>query len=786
MARALGRPRAELSVTGVLDLFEEHFYVGEITAEGRYVSLAASPTIARIFGGPVPSGAEPGALWESIVHADDWADYLRFNRRLLEGASSETSYRVTGLDGVTRLIRDRARAVRRTDDSVLVQGLISDISGRAEADARAAEAADRFTSLLDVVGEHVYLAVVHTDGSVEEVFQGPGADRLLGGADPDPEMVNWDAAIHPDDRSAYAAFNRELGAGRESNVEYRLIGADGVTRWVHDRAATRRRRDGTVEISGIVSDVTEQRRMRAELAAAHAAVSRVVEAMDDHLYTLRVLPDGGCTAAYRGPHREALVGGPLPGGADDDRLWASLLHPDDRARWEMALRRLPNGEPIELEYRVVGVDGVERIMLDRLRPRREPDGTLYFDGVTRDITERRRLEDELRRSMADMAQAHRELDAAHRAAELQARTDDLTGTYNRRHFSELVKAAAAADVDAGDCALLLLDADHFKQINDTHGHAIGDAVLVELARRLSAELAAGELLARWGGEEFAVLVRHVRSDDDLRRRGERLREIVRTIPMLADRTTIHLTVSIGGARRPPGPVALDAWIESADHALYAAKGRGRDQVCLSGDVRATAERPEDSEAVTLARGMAFAAALRAGESEAHAEAVARLAATVAERLGLPAGMVTRCRLGGWLHDVGKIAIPDAILLKPGPLSDHEWTVMRTHPVHSEAIVQRIANLRDSAAGVRHHHERYDGTGYPDRLIAHDIPIEARIIAAADAYCAIATDRVYSAAKTPQDAAAELQRSAGTHFDPQVVRALLEATGHLEGELSEAA
>jgi diguanylate cyclase (GGDEF)-like protein len=784
--RALGRPQAELSVTGVLDLFEEHFYVGEITAEGRYVSLAASPTIARIFGGPVPSGAEPGALWESIVHADDWPDYLRFNRRLLEGANAETSYRVTGLDGVTRLIRDRARAVRRTDDSVLVQGLISDISGRAEADARAAEAADRFTSLLDVVGEHVYLAVVHTDGSVEEVFQGPGADRLLGGADPDPEMVNWDAAIHRDDRSAYAAFNRELGAGRESNVEYRLIGADGVTRWVHDRAATRRRRDGTVEISGIVSDVTEQRRMRAELAAAHAAVSRVVEAMDDHLYTLRVLPDGGCTAAYRGPHREALVGGPLPGGADDDLLWASLLHPDDRARWEMALRRLPNGEPIELEYRVVGVDDVERIMLDRLRPRREPDGTLYFDGVTRDITERRRLEDELRRSMADMAQAHRELDAAHRAAELQARTDDLTGTYNRRHFSELVTAADTADVDAADCALLLLDADHFKQINDTHGHAIGDAVLVELARRLSAELAAGELLARWGGEEFAVLVRHVPSDDDLRRRGERLREVVRTIPMLADRTTIHLTVSIGGARRPPGPIALDTWIESADHALYAAKGRGRDQVCLSGEVRAAAERPEDSEAVTLARGMAFAAALRAGESEAHAEAVARLAATVAERLGLPAGMVTRCRLGGWLHDVGKIAIPDAILLKPGPLSDHEWTVMRTHPVHSEAIVQRIANLRDSAAGVRHHHERYDGTGYPDRLAAHDIPIEARIVAAADAYCAIATDRVYSAAKTPQDAAAELQRSAGTHFDPQVVRALLEATGYLEGELSEAA
>jgi diguanylate cyclase (GGDEF)-like protein len=783
IGRALGRPEAdaELTIAGVLDLFEEHFYVGEITAEGRYVSLTSSPTVSRIFGGPLPPSAEPGALWESMVHADDWPTYLRFNRRLLEGADGETSYRVTGLDGVTRLIRDRARAVRRTDGRVLVQGLISDISGRAEADARAAEAADRFTSLLDVVGEHVYLAIAHADGRVEEMFQGPGADRLLGGAEPDPEMANWDAAIHPDDRAAYDAFNRELGAGRECDVEYRLIGADGVTRWVHDRAATRRRRDGTIEISGIVSDVTEQRRMRAELAAAHAAVSRVVDAMDDHLYTLRVLPDGGCTAVYRGPHREALVGGSLPGGAEDDELWASLLHPDDRARWETTLRELSAGEPVELEYRVVGIDGVERIMLDRLRPRREPDGTLYYDGITRDVTERRRLEDELRRSMADMAHANRELDAARRATELQARTDDLTGTHNRRHFSELVKAAAAAD-----CALLLLDADHFKHVNDTHGHAIGDAVLVELARRLGGELADGELLARWGGEEFAVLLRQVASDDELRERAERLREAVRTTPILADRTTIHLTVSIGGARRPAGPIALDAWIESADHALYAAKGRGRDRVCLEGDVRATAERPEDSEAVTLARGIAFAAAHRAGEGEAHAAAVASLAATVAQRLGLPAGMVTRCRLGGWLHDVGKVAIPDAIVFKPGPLSEHEWTIMRTHPAHSEEIVRRIASLRDSAPGVRHHHERYDGTGYPDGLAGHEIPIEARIIAAADAYCAMTTDRVYSAARTAEDAAAELQRTAGTHFDPQVVGALLEVIVSGAGRLPEAA
>jgi diguanylate cyclase (GGDEF)-like protein len=771
------------SVAGVLDLFEEHFYVGDITSDGRYVAVAASPMLERLFGAPVPPGAEPGALWESMIHADDWPEYMRFNHRLLRGEDADANYRVTGLDGVMRTFRDRARPVRSADGSVRVHGIISDITMRAEADARAAEAAQRFTSLLDVVGEHVYLAIAHADGRVEELFQGPGADRLLGGAEPDPEMVNWEAAIHPDDRVAYDAFNVELAAGRDSDAEYRLIGADGVTRWVHDRAATRRRRDGTVEISGIVSDVTDQRQLRAELAAAHAAVSRVVEAMDDHLYTLRVLEDGSSTPVYRGPHREVLVGGPLPGGADDDALWASLLHPDDRERWAAALRRLGEGDPIELEYRVTGVDGVERIMHDRLRPRWASDGTLFFDGVTRDVSERRRLEEDLRRSMADMELAHRELDAAHRAAELRARTDELTGTYNRRHFTELV--AAEGNLDATRCALLLLDADHFKQVNDIHGHAAGDAVLVELARRLGAELAPDELLARWGGEEFAVLLRQVESDGELRRRAERLCEAVRATPMLSDGTTIDLTVSIGGARHGAGPIALDSWIESADHALYAAKGRGRDRVCLATEVRALA-RPHDTESVTLARAIAFATALRADESETHAQQVADLASLIAENLGLPAGMVVRCRLGGWLHDVGKVAIPQPILDKPGPLTEDEWAVMRTHPVHSEAIVLRIATLRVSAAAVRHHHERFDGSGYPDGLAGREIPIEARIIAAADAYCAMTADRVYSAPRTAGEAADELRRSTGTHLDPDVVRALLEAIGQAAASLPEAA
>ena len=751
---------SDSNLASILDLFEELVYAGDVTLDGEYVHHSEGPLLERFLGGPAPAAGEVGRLWESRVHADDLDDYEAFYRRLLSGEDAEVTYRLLGLDGVNRVLWDRARPRRKSDGSVSIQGIVSDVTRRVEADARVAEVSERFTRLLDVTGEHVYLALAHPDGRIEELFQGPGADRLLGGATPDPEMENWEAALHPEDRAAYDAFNDALARGEESDVEYRLIGADGITRWVHDRAATRRLGDGTIEVSGIVSDITERRRMRAELDQAHSSLSRVVEAMDGHLYTLQVDPDGGVETVYRGPNREVLFGGPLPGGGEDDRAWESIVHPDDHELWRSAVARLPEGKPIDLEYRVVGLDGRERTILDCVRPRREPDGTLFYDGVARDVTERQRLETELYR--------------AHGEAELRARTDELTGVFNRRHFAETFASALVEDPDG--CALLMLDADHFKQVNDVHGHVVGDAVLVELARRLTGGLRPSDCLARWGGEEFAVLLQGVGSDEELDRLAERLRRGVARTPVVAEGVRVGLTISIGAARAGDGRDNLDALVEAADRCLYVAKRRGRDRVSLVPDLVVDDERVDESDAVQAARALAVTAGLREGVTEVHAEQVASLATQTAEQMGLGAGAVERCILGGWLHDVGKVAIPERILGKPGPLDDDEWVVMRTHPVVGEDIVRRVGALREGAAAVRHHHERFDGTGYPDRLAGAAIPIEARIVAAADAYAAMTHNRVYSAARTPVEAACELRRSAGSHLDPGVVDALLAVLG----------
>ena len=669
---------------------------------------------------------------------------------------------------------DRARPRRDPDGTVRVAGIISDVTSRNEAAARLAEASERFARLLDVVGEHVYVVLAFPDGRFEELFQGPGADRLLGGAEPDPEMENWEAAVHPEDRAVYDAYNAAIAAGEDADVEYRLVGADGITRWVHDRARCRRRPDGSVEASGIVSDVTERRRMRAELAQAHAALSQAVDAMDAHLYTLRVDPDGAHAAVYRGPNREALAGGSLPDGADGDGRFETLVHPEDRRRRAAALARLAAAEPIDLEYRVIGLDGRERIVADRLRARRDPDGSLYYDGVMRDITERRRLEDELLRTLSEMQDAHRELERARAEAELRARTDELTGAFNRRHFTEIV--ADALRDDPHGTGLLLLDADHFKHVNDLYGHLVGDAVLVELAARLQSHLEPAEDLARWGGEEFALLLRGVRSDAEIAERAERLRSRVAGAPVVAAGISLGLTISVGAIRAGGELADVDALVDAADRGLYAAKRGGRNRISLASHVGGS-HAVQEPEAVSMARALAAAAGAREGVPKDHAGDVAALATSTAERLGLagrrrPA--LPARRLAPRRGEGGDPASGSwRSRARSTPPSGRSCAPTRSI---GEEIVRGVAALSEAAAAVRHHHERYGGDGYPDGLAGTAIPIEARIVAAADAFSAMTVDRVYSKARTPAGAAIELRRSAGAHLDPAVVEALLAVLG----------
>ena len=366
----------------------------------------------------------------------------------------------------------------------------------------------------------------------------------------------------------------------------------------------------------------------------------------------------------------------------------------------------------------------------------------------------------------------------------QSRTDALTGLDNRRGFDENIELALAiARSGRTRLGLVVFDLDRLKVVNDRYGHLAGDAVLRRVAQ-LCAETVE-PAAARLGGDEFAIIA----SDCDQRAATElacRIHEAVRRDPELARH---DLTISTGIAMFPAHGDSSRSLAQAADRALYHAKHRGRDQVVAYGpncedslieDPLRPHERSSHLDAVIL---LSEALDLRDISTSAHSQTVARYAASIAEEMGCGAEHKERIRLGGLVHDLGKIGIPDHILLKPGPLTPGEWKQMQRHPEIGAQILDK-ASLPDLAGWVLAHHERPDGTGYPLRLSGDSVSLEARILSVADAYEAMTSDRPYRAAVSAQSAREELLRHRGTQFDPTVVDALLQALDRADGSPGE--
>jgi diguanylate cyclase (GGDEF)-like protein len=496
------------------------------------------------------------------------------------------------------------------------------------------------------------------------------------------------------------------------------------------------------------SRVAELERLLQDADERADAFRRIVQSIDHHLYINEVLPDGRRKAVFVGPGRDRLLGG-VPSDGDWGRAWIEAVHPDDRALYAEHTARYLRGEISEVLCRLIGLDGVTRWIRGGGSPRREGD-RLLVEGIVRDAT----------------AEVH-----AEQLLQQASRTDSLTAIFNRRHFSEMLEAelerSRGEHLTPG---VLLVDVDHFKLVNDTFGHLMGDAVLVEVARRLRRALRRFDTVARWGGEEFIVLAPALEGNGQLHEIADALRRSVSEHPIAHGGQSLDVTVSIGGVLVDPASSA-DANVELADRSLYSAKRRGRDRVRLFAELTPDDLATEEPESIRLAQALSLAASVREGMPELHSEQVADLAGSIGSVLGFAPDMVLRCRIGGWLHDIGKVAIPDRILAKRGALDEAEWQVMRAHAEIGEQIVRRISAVQIAAGAVRHHHERVDGDGYPDGLVGDAIPVEARVVAVADAYSAMTSDRIYARGRAARDALAELRRQAGRHHDGEVVGAL---------------
>ena len=351
-----------------------------------------------------------------------------------------------------------------------------------------------------------------------------------------------------------------------------------------------------------------------------------------------------------------------------------------------------------------------------------------------------------------------------------ARRDALTGMLNHGSVVGLLADRFEAVGDSTAVAVALVDIDNFGLFNDTHGHEAGDAVLRRVAELVTSASGAGGLAGRYGPDEF-VIVRPETTVEGLVAVADELRSAMRAIAVrVGDSEELPVTVSIGIAAAPSHATSVTPLLAETSVALGEAKAGGGDRVVVG---RIGDDRGLQAGGFDVLQGLVLAVDTKDRYTKRHSEDVARYGVFLAQRLG-HGDLVESVRLAGLLHDVGKIGIPDRLLRKPSRLTEAEVKAFNQHVALGAAIVQGLPDMELVRAGIRHHHERWDGAGYLDGLAGDAIPLIARIIAVADTFSAMTTTRPYRKALPVEEALRRLRDAAGSQLQPELVDAF--ATG----------
>jgi diguanylate cyclase (GGDEF)-like protein/putative nucleotidyltransferase with HDIG domain len=463
-------------------------------------------------------------------------------------------------------------------------------------------------------------------------------------------------------------------------------------------------------------------------------------------------------------------------------------------------------------------------------------GVLYVETLDRvDFSEEESL---LLHTLADLIAGALHNALTFQKAQEQAITDGLTGVKTHRFFMEALSSEWKRSSRAGrSFALVLLDLDRFKFVNDFYGHLEGDLVLQRIGQILETNCRRSDVVARYGGDEFVILMPET-TMEQARQLSSKLRGWVAADPLLREK---NISASFGIASYPLHGSSPQELIQVADASMYLSKHQG-------GNTVSTADHVDPNEArrwkrdvleaylgVTLKRlfatgpdafeeiyqrlrqfsdslpsteipgpvssdslgslpqsildtvtSLAYAVDAKDQYTQGHSQKVSAYAALLAEAMGMSDAEVEEVRLGAVLHDVGKVAIPEQILNKSGPLNPDEWETMKTHITFGAKLLEPLAPLARIRQMVLHHHEFFDGSGYPEALAGKTIPMGARIITIADSYDTITSDRSYKKGRTAEEALAELERCANTQFDPELVSAFVRAMRQLPNPVIEVA